>query len=253
MATVILSPHLDDAVLSCWHLLEESGEVAVVNVFAGVPERIRTPAWWDRLTGATDSRQRMRERIEEDRKALALAERTPVNLDFLDGQYRGVNEQAEPLTARIRAPLQDGAHIYAPAGIGDHPDHGLVRAAALELHRAGFTVSLYADLPHAIRHGWPAWVTGTAPPSSSEPAAALWDAALGGFGSALEALKPIVHELDAEVRARKLAAVRTYRTQLAGLAELAGRPLADRETLGYEVVWKLPAPLGTRALTHTIA
>jgi hypothetical protein len=30
---VILSPHFDDAVLSCWHALASAGEVLVVNVF----------------------------------------------------------------------------------------------------------------------------------------------------------------------------------------------------------------------------
>ncbi len=35
--TIILSPHFDDAVLSCWHLLAGAGAVLVVNVFAGEP------------------------------------------------------------------------------------------------------------------------------------------------------------------------------------------------------------------------
>lgn len=34
---VIVSPHPDDAVLSCWHLLDDPGQVSVINVFAGVP------------------------------------------------------------------------------------------------------------------------------------------------------------------------------------------------------------------------
>ena len=35
---VVLSPHLDDAVLSCWHVLGREGDVRVVNVFTGSPE-----------------------------------------------------------------------------------------------------------------------------------------------------------------------------------------------------------------------
>ena len=66
MTTVILSPHLDDAVLSCWHVLTQPGEVVVITVFAGVPTGLTAPAWWDRYTGATDSGERVRERIEED-------------------------------------------------------------------------------------------------------------------------------------------------------------------------------------------
>jgi hypothetical protein len=45
MSAVILSPHLDDAVLSCWHLLTGPGEVEVINVFAGVPADLGAPAW----------------------------------------------------------------------------------------------------------------------------------------------------------------------------------------------------------------
>ena len=48
--TVILSPHFDDAVLSCWHLLASAGEVLVVNVFAGEPPA-GTLGWWDRARG----------------------------------------------------------------------------------------------------------------------------------------------------------------------------------------------------------
>src|SRR3954468_1605952 len=57
-ATTILSPHLDDAVLSCWHVLTGPGEVAVVNVFAGVPPAGAPVGWWDRLSGDGGGRAR---------------------------------------------------------------------------------------------------------------------------------------------------------------------------------------------------
>ena len=72
MAIVVLSPHLDDAVLSCWHVLTKPGQLTVINVFTGVPAGLSAPAWWDQYTGATESAERVRERIEEDRRALAL-------------------------------------------------------------------------------------------------------------------------------------------------------------------------------------
>jgi LmbE family N-acetylglucosaminyl deacetylase len=240
MVAAILSPHLDDAVLSCWHRLAQPDALVVLNVFTGVPASAGAAAWWDRLTGATDSGQRVRERVDEDRRALALAGRTPVNLGFLDEQYREIDQSVAPLTSRIESLLALGAHVYAPAALGGHADHALVRAAALELLRAGFKVSLYADLPHATVHGWPAWVTGRGA-APSDLAAALWERALAETGVSPASMAPTVHELDAEAHARKLAAIRAYGTQLRGLAELAGRPLADRETFGYEVVWKLPS------------
>jgi len=39
-----------------------------------------------------------------------------------------------------------------------------------------------------------------------------------------------------------------YRTQLQGLEEFAGRPLTDREALGYEVDWATASP--TAAAHH---
>jgi LmbE family N-acetylglucosaminyl deacetylase len=238
MTTVILSPHLDDAVLSCWHVLTQPGEVGVITVFAGVPTALTTPAWWDRYTGASDSGERVRERVEEDRSALALAGRTAVNLGFLDEQYRGYEQTLAPLTEQIELLLPRGARIYAPAAFANHADHALVRAAALELRDAGFSVSLYADLPHATLHGWPAWVKGARLGGSRDLASAFWDHVLAGTS----ALTPTVHALDAGAHERKLAAVRMYRTQLQGLEEFAGRPLADRETLGYEVDWATASP-----------
>ena len=47
---VILSPHLDDAVLSCWHVLSGPADVRVINLFAGLPALGAAPGWWDRRT-----------------------------------------------------------------------------------------------------------------------------------------------------------------------------------------------------------
>lgn len=236
MIEAILSPHLDDAVLSCWHLLTQPGDVTVINVFAGVPKR-STAAWWDRYTGATNSAQRVRERLEEDRRALALAGRTAVNLDLLDDQYRETEQALALVTERITRSLAAGAHIYAPCAFGNHPDHLLARAAALELRATGFRVSLYADLPHATVHGWPTWVSRHA---GRDLAAAFWDRALAATGIRAEVMTARVYGLDGDEYARKLAAVEAYGTQVKALTEVIGRPLSDPETLGYEVVWALP-------------
>ncbi len=239
MVTVILSPHLDDAVLSCWHVLTQPNEVAVINVFAGVPANADGPAWWDRYTGATDSAQRARDRVEEDRRALALAGRGAVNLELLDDQYRHGEQPLAPVTARLKRLVAPGARVYAPAAFANHVDHVLVREAALELRAAGFAVCLYADLPHANLHGWPAWVTGRRVASTSDLAAVMWERLLTTIRVSSEDMTVTVHALAPRSLACKLEAVHAYRTQLEGLAELSGRPLGDRETLGYEVTWSL--------------
>jgi LmbE family N-acetylglucosaminyl deacetylase len=235
---VILSPHLDDAVLSCWHLLTQPGEVAVINVFAGVPTELGAPAWWDEYTGASDSAERVRERIEEDRRALAVADRTAVNLGFLDEQYRPDDQPLAPLAEQIERLLGSGVRIYAPAAFANHADHALVRAAALQLRAAGFEVSLYADLPHATVRGWPAWVSGKAGPTPKDLAGALWDRVL----ATTDATAPTVHRFDPASHARKLVAVRMYGTQLQALEDFVGRPLGDPDVLGYEVIFPTAPP-----------
>ena len=258
---IILSPHFDDAALSCWRMLSSEKEVLVVNVFAGAP-----PAgmlgWWDKLAGASDSAAVVRTRVEEDRQALAFAGRTAVNLPLLDSQYREDDAAPEEIVDGLNEVPVGGARIYAPADLGDsHRDHAAVRAAALALRAKGADVTLYADLPHATVEGWPRWVlddespactgpaselwatqpTGTGlPPAGADPAGELWATQLTATGLPLELMTPTVHRLSTDDHARKLAAVLSYRSQIAPLQETYGRSLEDPQLLGLEVEWRLP-------------
>lgn len=239
MQTVILSPHFDDAVLSCWHLLEGGGDVTVVNVFSGSPPAGTPVPVWDRLTGADDPVTRMDERRAEDRRALALAGRRSVDLGLLDRQYDSSARSTPSLVTRLEALLTPGAVVHAPAGIGRHPDHETVRAAALELARHGRRVLVYADLPHAIPRGWPGWVAGT-PEGPGLGAGAEWSGVLTRAGLKLERLVPRVRPLDAPARARKLRALAEYGTQRAALDLMAFVPLEDPRALAFEVSWEVP-------------
>src|SRR5205807_655431 len=102
-----------------------------------------------------------------------------------------------PLAAQIEDRLVPGVHVYAPAAFSGHADHALVRAAALELQKTGFVVSLYADLPHATFHGWPRWVTGTGTAKSGDLAARLWERTLAETGVSPATMVRDVHALDA--------------------------------------------------------
>ena len=240
MKAAILSPHLDDAVLSCWHLLEARGDVTVVNVFTDSPPPGTPPPWWDRLTGATDPVARMRERRGEDRQALGLVGRPAVHLDLLDAHYRTTEPSLAGLVARLDALLEPGTVVHAPAGLGGHPDHEFVRGAALELARAGWTVVLYADLPHGITHGWPAWVT-CVPEDPGSDVGSIWTTALVEAGLTAQRLVPRVRPLDAHARERKLRALAEYGTQRAALDGMAFAPLDDPRALAFEVGWDVPA------------
>jgi LmbE family N-acetylglucosaminyl deacetylase len=223
----VLSPHLDDAVLSAWSVLRRPAAVTVVNVCAGVPPAgPGTP--WDALTGARDGAERMRERLAEDRIALARAGREAVNLDFLDEQYRDAPLEAGALADAIAAAVPAAAELWAPAGIGAHPDHVQVRDAALALASGGGPpLRLYAELPYAVRYGWPEWVTGR----RARPGLDL-DSWMAAYLPAGASVPGEGHELPrAEVRA-KLRALRDYATQWLPLDN--ARVVSRRRAIRYE-------------------
>jgi hypothetical protein len=236
---VILSPHFDDAVLSCWHVLASAREVLVVNVFGGEPPA-GTLGWWDRLAGATDSTAVVRTRIEEDRRALALAGCTAVNLAFLDSQYRQPDQSPGEIVEALRGVVAADARLYAPASLGEHHrDHTAVLMAALALHAEGAEVALYADLPHATGFGWPRWVLDGSS-SGADPAGDRWASQLETTGIPVGWIAAATHRLPARAHANKLEAVLTYGSQIAPLERLFERSLEDPQLLGFEVVWRLP-------------
>jgi LmbE family N-acetylglucosaminyl deacetylase len=237
---VILSPHFDDAVLSCWHVLASADEALVVNVFAGEPPA-GALGWWDRLAGATDSAVAVRMRIEEDRQALARAGCAAVNLPFLDSQYRQPVHSSGEIVEALRVVVLAGARIYAPASLGDeHRDHAAVRAVALALHAEGAEVRLYADLPHATVLGWPRWVLDGVTSRAADPAAARWTSQLESTGISVGRMAAAAHRLPTESLADKLDAVRTYASQTEPLQRAFGSSLEDPHLLGFEVTWRLP-------------
>jgi LmbE family N-acetylglucosaminyl deacetylase len=224
----ILSPHLDDAVFSCWHVLASSRDVVVINVFTGIPPAGSETPSWDRITGADDPAERMRLRLEEDKAALALVGRYAENLDFLESQYRG--DVVPEVGGEIRKRLVDDVHVLAPAGIGGHSDHELVRDAALALADEGRDVSLYTDVPYATEFGWPAWMTG-AEPDTFRDVDAFWARFVP------DGYEPRPVELDEELQRGKIAAMRAYRSQFEALEAEPLRRLTHPGLVRFELVW----------------
>jgi LmbE family N-acetylglucosaminyl deacetylase len=239
MSHAILSPHFDDAVLSCWQMLEGPAEATVVNVFTAAPPAGTPPPWWDRATGASDPVERMRERREEDAGALVLAGRSSVDLGLLDDQYRRAELSVHEVVERISLKVRPQAILHAPGAFDGHPDHILVRDAALRLARVGRPVVLYADLPHASARGWPAWLSEERSPLASE-IATDWDRVLSEAGLVVANLIRRVHALDARTRARKLQALAAYETQRVALDRYGFVPLDDPRALAWEVSWEVP-------------
>lgn len=238
---MVVSPHLDDAVLSTSARLM-AGDVLVLTVFAGLPDEGCEVPWWDRLTGATDSRQRVIERLGEDDAALGLLGAPTVRLDELDEQYRSAPEDSDRLARLIADAIEDAQQVWLPTGLGGNTDHLAVREAGLRavelLGDRVEQVRLYADVPYAAIHGWPGWVTGR--PADPYLDADWWlEQELRRRDLDPARLVPHPHLLTPSESALKRRAVAAYRSQLSALhlTDLC----AEREAalLGAELTWVL--------------
>ncbi len=169
---VVLSPHLDDGILSCGgrmaRLAEEGGSALLVTLFAG-DDPVEPPGElaaalrrvWNLPAGGVGAARRA-----EDRAAAAALGATAEHWPFPEALYRtgadgaplypdlaalyGEASAAEAgriaeLAARIGA-LPPAALLLAPLGVGGHVDHRLVRAAA---EASGRPVAFYEEFPYS--------------------------------------------------------------------------------------------------------
>ena len=182
---VAVSPHLDDAVLSCGALLEHLARrcpVTVVTVFtAASPRPWPLPAGRQmRAIGEPDAERFYRQRQQEDSTVLADMGVGLVHLGFPDALFRRVGPGPGRLPGRPRRPAYptfrfdaargriaaadarltdevagaigavataaDARLVLAPLGVGRHVDHLITRAATRDL--APRTV-YYSDFPYS--------------------------------------------------------------------------------------------------------
>ena len=158
----VISPHLDDAALSCSLFLAANPGSRVTTIFANGPSSVRPLPPWDRAARYfADGADVMRARREEDHRAAALVQATAVHMPYWDRQYR--NEQygyqgcaekelfdavAEDLLRRGPDLTVDGWVI--PLGLG-HPDHRLAADVGLMLAEdVPRQVFVYEELPYAV-------------------------------------------------------------------------------------------------------
>ncbi|MFE7128573.1 PIG-L deacetylase family protein [Streptomyces sp. NPDC057617] len=238
-ATVILSPHFDDAVLSLSGLIPALGSpVTVVTVYGGAPYPDHEVSWWDSTCGFSSAGEAHLARLEEDARACALLGAEPVALGHPDGPYGdgGVLDEIDTYLSE----LDPRTRLLVPLGT-NQPDHAKVRDRALHVTGVlGRPLPLvYADLPytgHLPEWGTPGTEAGLAKDEDYGPAYRDLDSRFR---------LRVAHELTLsdEQWAAKRAAVQCYASQLAPLAVDHGSMLARGGPLRAERVWALEEPV----------
>jgi LmbE family N-acetylglucosaminyl deacetylase len=186
MSVLVLSPHLDDAVLSCGGLVADLDRVVVATVFNGrpVPPVSAAASRFHARCGHTDENA-MAEREKEDDRALRAVGATPIRLGLLEALYRknldgtpsydsdiaifvdsaaASGEELSAVAHAVRDCVEDEDPdlVLAPLGVGGHIDHLLVAAAARQLDRR---VLHYEDVPYVLYDrcaGWADTIVGRA-------------------------------------------------------------------------------------------
>jgi LmbE family N-acetylglucosaminyl deacetylase len=230
----IISPHYDDAVLSCGAFMLGCGRsTRVVTVCAGPPAAEVPANPWDRRCGFTRARAAAAARRSEDLKACSILGAEPVHLSFSERDYVLEGER-DNWPTELPAAISREAVLWLPAGIGGHVDHVAVRSAFLSYvgHHRG-PVRLYADCPYASAQGW------NLAESDRDPVN-RWQPHLDAWSESGRRVSPAnIVRLDPEQASRKMIAVRCYASQVCALGARFPKLTDVAGDLATEVWWEL--------------
>ena len=236
---VVLSPHPDDAVLSCGQFLSGNPGVTVVTVFCGFPATYPDPPnAWAQLSGFAVGDDIVAIRRDEDRRALT---RLAARWIHLDGFAEADLQPAEPVAtatgvadtlSRVLVEAEP-TMVVLPMGLAN-PEHVTVHDAAL-----------------LVRDGWsadsapPSWIAYQDVAYHQIPGLLAWRVSKL-FHSGLWP-SPVAMPVDVDPTAKR-AALAEYQTQMRALeADWGIQRRLDAPT--PEQFWRLaPPPPGWEGL-----
>jgi LmbE family N-acetylglucosaminyl deacetylase len=156
--SLVISPHLDDAVFACGDFLAAHAGSFVVTVFAGIPAQANKLTEWDAICGYLSARHAVLSRRREDATALGMLSATPMWLSFCDAQY-GELPHTIDVTRQLSRVLKETAcdTVLFPLGLF-HSDHEITHTAALKLmHEASplrwlcYEDTFYRRIPELVQ------------------------------------------------------------------------------------------------------
>ncbi len=235
---IYLSPHLDDAALSCGGRIFQERQaglsVLVFTMMAGdapeasmnAPFVVALHARWglDAVPNPVAARR------AEDQEALALLgdegqygewpdciyRRHPETGEFLYHSEEALFGPWHPAEAPLvhdlagrlaHLPLAAGGRVYAPLSVGGHVDHRLVRQAAEVWGAPSAELAYYEDYPYAERSGDLSIVLADGPPwqpelvTLTETALSAKARAVACYRSQISTFFSAVAEIDVRLRA----------------------------------------------------
>jgi LmbE family N-acetylglucosaminyl deacetylase len=221
---VVLSTHLDDAVLSlgAWihRIAGSGGDVRILTVLGGRTDSTEPPGPWDLHGGFATAGAAAGARRAEDEAACAIVGARPNVLPFGDMQYPRGGED-ELIWSEVRPWLDDADVVLVPGSPLLHPDHQWLARLAMT-HPLPGRVGLYVEQPYCVlpQVRWWGW---------------RWRPRLGPVLSDVIAEPTEWTVLRSGIRDRvaKWRACRAYRTQLALIGRLP--PILWRMAI-YETV-----------------
>lgn len=251
---VYLSPHLDDAALSCGGLIHQQTKAGqlplVITVFAGRPPTDVALSDFAQSLHARygDLEDVVAARWDEDQAAMDILGADYLRLNYPDCIYRGQEQAGEWYYPSLGAifgevhpaelgmpaelattltkfiPPGEEVTLYAPLTVGNHVDHQLTFEAAMFLKADGWQLRFYEDYPYAEEEG-----------------------ALGTALAARQAEKwqPGVRSVDEDDLAAKVRAIACYESQVEVLfgspEEMPGRVRDYAALVSGERLWQPPA------------
>jgi LmbE family N-acetylglucosaminyl deacetylase len=229
MRWVYLSPHYDDAVLSCggliWEQVRAGETVEIWTIFSGDPPpgplsdyaQEHHQRW-----GVVGSLSELRR--AEDQAACAAIGAVPRYFDLPDCIYRRLPNGEAVIKNRVDlfGAVHPGEHslinfitkllveniaasdrLVCPLSVGGHVDHRLVRAA---VDASALRVWYYADYPYTIMEEfnfrleqWVSEGSSRLHHPLSEPGLAAWQAAIACYASQISTFWTSIEEMQAAI------------------------------------------------------
>lgn len=151
---VIISPHLDDAILSCGQFMADWPGCVVYTVCGGTPPEGTPPSTYDEHCGFSSPAAGLAVRRDEDRRAVGLLRGVSMYGHVIDNQYRTEPFPQKNVIAELVRVIEQirPVRVFGPLGLL-HPDHVEVSDATIEAMAVvgnGVELVLYEELPSRI-------------------------------------------------------------------------------------------------------